>query len=64
MKVPKEGYDDFVSIPECEPTIIEQAIEDAVRLGLLWLTNAASLHIGRNGSSWDPELDGDSPAAS
>ena len=46
VTMPREGYDDFVSIPECEPTIVEQAIEDAVSLGLLWLTNAPASILG------------------
>ena len=46
VTVPREGYDDFVSVPECEPTIVEQAIEDAVSLGLLWLTNAPASILG------------------
>ena len=37
--VPKDGYDDFASIPKCESETVEKAIEEAVRSGLLWLTN-------------------------
>ena len=39
VPVPRDGYDDIVSIPKCEADLVEQAIEEAVQRGLLWLTN-------------------------
>ena len=37
--VPKEGYDDTAFIPKCESSAVEEAIEDAVARGLIWLIN-------------------------
>ncbi len=39
VTVPKEGYEETVTIPRCEPEHIEDAITQAVEQGLVWLTN-------------------------
>ncbi len=39
VTVPKEGYDDTVFIPKCEPSAVEEAIAVAVERGLVWLIN-------------------------
>ncbi len=39
VTVPKEGYDDTVFIPKCQPAIVEQAIAEAVQRGQIWLIN-------------------------
>ena len=39
VTVPKEGYDDTVIIPKCQPALVEQAIADAVQRGVIWLIN-------------------------
>ena len=39
VTVPKEGYDDTVIIPKCQPALVEQAIAEAVQRGVIWLIN-------------------------
>ncbi len=39
VTVPREGYEETVTIPRCEPQRIESAISQAVEQGLVWLTN-------------------------
>ena len=39
VTVPKEGYDDTVIIPKCQPVLVEQAIAEAVQRGVIWLIN-------------------------
>ena len=39
MKIPKEGYEDPLAIPKCEPAIVDAAVLEAVELGTLWLTS-------------------------
>ena len=39
VAVPREGYEDTVVIPKCEPAAVEAAIGVAVERGTLWLTN-------------------------
>ena len=39
VAVPKEGYEDTVFIPKCEPLVVEEAIAVAVELGMVWLIN-------------------------
>ena len=39
VAIPKNGYDDLVVIPRCEPQIVELAIAEAVHQGFVWLTN-------------------------
>ena len=37
--LPKEGYDDTLFIPKCEPSVVEDAISVAVERGIVWLIN-------------------------
>ena len=37
--VPREGYDDTVFIPKCEPSVVEETIAIAVERGIVWLIN-------------------------
>ena len=37
--VPKEGYDDTVFIPKCDPSVVEETIAVAVERGIVWLIN-------------------------
>ena len=46
VTVHKDGYDDIVSIPQCEEKLVEKAIEDAVKNRLLWLTNGQASIFG------------------
>ena len=39
VSVPREGYEEMLSIPKCEPADIETAISQAVEQGLVWLTS-------------------------
>ena len=39
VEVPKEGYDDTVFIPKCDPSVVEEAIAVAVERGVIWLIN-------------------------
>ena len=39
VNVPREGYEEMLSIPKCEPADIETAISQAVEQGLVWLTS-------------------------
>ena len=39
VSVPKEGYEETLSIPKCEPADVEIAILQAVEQGLVWLTS-------------------------
>ena len=39
VTVPKEGYEEIITIPRCEPEHVENAISQAVEQGLVWLTN-------------------------
>ena len=39
VSVPKEGYEEMLSIPKCEPAEVETAILQAVEQGLVWLTS-------------------------
>ena len=39
VTVPKEGYDDTVSIPKCQSAVVKQAIAEAVQRGVIWLIN-------------------------
>lgn len=38
VSVPKEGYEETLTIPKCEPAHVETAISQAVEQGLVWLT--------------------------
>ena len=39
VNIPREGYDETVTIPRCEPEDVENAIAQAVEQGLVWLIN-------------------------
>ena len=39
VSVPREGYEEILSIPKCEPADVETAISQAVEQGLVWLTS-------------------------
>lgn len=46
VQVQREGYEEPVIIPKVDPTIIDMAIQDAVKKGLLWLVNGpASIYL-------------------
>ena len=46
VTVQREGYEDPVVIPACSPAVVELAILDAVRLGVLWLLNGPASFQG------------------
>ena len=46
VTVPRESYDDLVTIPQCEPATVESAVGDAVERGILWLTNGPASILG------------------
>ena len=37
--IPQEGYDEYASIPACEPDTVLEAVRAAVEHGTVWLTN-------------------------
>ena len=39
VTVPREGYEETLAIPQCEPAQVEVAVLQAVEQGLVWLTN-------------------------
>ena len=39
VTVQRDGYDEAVTLPKCEPANVEAAISQAVEQGLVWLTN-------------------------
>ena len=39
VTVPRDGYEETLTIPKCEPAQVEDAILQAVERGLVWLTN-------------------------
>ena len=45
VQVQKEGYEEPVMIPKADPSVIDRAIQEAVRKGLLWLVyGSASIY--------------------
>ena len=46
VTVPKEGYEDTIFVPKCEPQVVEKAITEAVERGLVWLTNGPASILG------------------
>lgn len=46
VSVPREGYDDTFFIPGCSASSVEEAIENAVARGLLWMTNGPASILG------------------
>ena len=39
ITVPMEGYEDTLSIPGCDSSLVDKAISDAVSQGMLWMVN-------------------------
>ena len=39
VSLPREGYEEILVIPKCEPAQVETAISQAVEQGLVWLTS-------------------------
>ena len=39
VSLPREGYEEILEIPKCEPAHLEAAISQAVERGLVWLTS-------------------------
>ena len=46
VTIPREGYDDTVVIPKCEPQNVEEAIAEAVERKLVWLINGPTSILG------------------
>jgi hypothetical protein len=46
IKVPRDGYDDMVTIPKAERDIVEKAAAEAVKAGKLWLTAGEASILG------------------
>ena len=48
VKLAREGYEEPVTIPKADAQVVEQAVHDAVKAGMLWLTSGpTSLLIRR-----------------
>ena len=39
VTVPLEGYDEVETIPYCAPSVVREAVREAVEAGLVWLSN-------------------------
>ena len=39
VNIPKEGYEEPLTIPKCEPEEVDAAVLEAVKQGMLWLTS-------------------------
>ena len=39
VSIPKEGYEEPLTIPKCEPADVDAAVSQAVEQGMLWLTS-------------------------
>ncbi len=39
VNIPKEGYEEPLTIPKCEPAVVDAAVLEAVKQGMLWLTS-------------------------
>ncbi len=48
VMVQREGYEDTVGIPACSQAVVEEAITDAVRQGILWLVNGPASFQGES----------------
>jgi hypothetical protein len=46
VKIAREGYEEPIVIPKAERSLIEEAIQEAVRDGRLWLTSGPSSVLG------------------
>ena len=39
VTIPREGYDDFFDVPRCPEDVLREAVERAVKGGIVWLRN-------------------------
>ena len=39
VSIPKKNYDEPLTIPECEPALVDAAVSEAVERGIVWLTS-------------------------
>ena len=39
VQLPREGYVEPVAVPKADAQVVEQAVHDAVKAGMLWLTS-------------------------
>ena len=46
VAVPREGWDDYFSIPVCDSSRVDEAVSAAVAHGLLWMTNGPASILG------------------
>ncbi len=46
VSLPREGYEETLVIPECEPVRVEEAVAQAVEQGLVWLTSGPASILG------------------
>ena len=46
VSVPRDGYEDTLDIPKCEPSDVEVAVTKAVEQGTLWLTAGPASILG------------------
>jgi hypothetical protein len=46
VKIAREGYEELLVIPQAERSLVDEAIQDAVREGRLWLTSGPSSVLG------------------
>ena len=48
VSVPREGYEETVVVPKCEPASVEAAVSQAVEQGTLWLTAGPASVLGES----------------
>ena len=48
VSLPREGYEETLVIPKCEPADVETAISHAVEQGLLWFTSGPASILGES----------------
>ncbi len=46
VRLPREGYEETLIIPKCEPANVEIAISQAIEKGMLWLTSGPASILG------------------
>ena len=46
VTVPKEGYDDTLVVPRCDPADVDEAIAQATEQGVLWMLNEPASILG------------------
>ncbi|MDE0183895.1 MAG: DUF499 domain-containing protein [Candidatus Poribacteria bacterium] len=39
VNIPKDGYEEPLTIPKCDPAVVDTAVLEAVELGTVWLTS-------------------------